>query len=107
LRNDQDYEVQKDLDRVKIGLAAMEHAKFFCSQYRKTLAFIEQANLSPEKKAVAYVLLLENEMDARAKASLIMWHSKLQDLVRASPALLANKVLELWGRTFQSRDLGN
>jgi hypothetical protein len=45
----------------------MEHLKFFFgSQYmKKTLAFIEQANLS-WKKAVAYGW--EWEMDARAKA---------------------------------------
>jgi hypothetical protein len=104
LRNDQDYEIQKDLARVQIGIKALEHAKrLFGAQYvEKTLAFIEQANLSPEKKAVAYVLL-ENEMDARAKAFPDnVGIQKLQDLVRAkSQAFLANSARAMGAGRFR------
>ncbi len=104
LRNNQDYEVQKDLARVEIGIKAIEHAKeLFGSEYvEKTLSFIEQANLGPEKKAVAYVLL-ENEMDARAKQfpDNVAIH-KLQDLVRAkSQEFLANSARAIGAGRFR------
>jgi hypothetical protein len=104
LRNNQDYEVQKDLARVQIGLQAIEQAKvLFGAQYiEKTLAFIEQANLGPEKKAVAYVLL-ENEMDARVKAfPNNVGAKKLQDLVRAkSQEFLANSARAIGAGRFR------
>lgn len=104
LRNNQDYEVQKDLSRVQIGIKAIEHAKrLFGAEYvEKTLSFIEQANLSPEKKAVAYVLL-ENEMDARAKDFPDnVGVKKLQDLVRAkSQAFLANSARAIGAGRFR------
>jgi CRISPR/Cas system-associated protein endoribonuclease Cas2 len=103
-RNNQTYEVQKDLARVQIGIRAMQHAKkLFGAEYvEKTLSFIEQANLSPEKKAVAYVLL-ENEMDARVKASpKSVGEQKLQDLVRAkSQAFLANSARAIGAGRFR------
>lgn len=104
LRNNQDYEVQKDLSRVQIGIKAIEHAKrLFGAEYvEKTLSFIEQANLSPEKKAVAYVLL-ENEMDARVKDFPDnVGVKKLQDLVRAkSQAFLANSARAIGAGRFR------
>lgn len=104
LRNNQNYEVQKDLARVQIGIKAIEHAKeLFGAEYvEKTLSFIEQANLSPEKKAVAYVLL-ENEMDARAKEFPDnVGVKKLQDLVRAkSQAFLANSARAMGAGRFR------
>jgi len=104
LRNNQDYEVQKDLARVQIGIKAIEHAKIlFGPEYvEKTLSFIEQTNLSPEKKAVAYVLL-ENEMDARVKEfPENVGVQKLQDLVRAkSQAFLANSARAIGAGRFR------
>jgi hypothetical protein len=93
LRNEQNYEIKKDLARVEIGLQAIEHAKkLFGAEYiEKTLEFLQEANLSPEKKAVGFVLL-ENEMDARVKAQpKSIGAKKLQDLVREkSQEFLAN-----------------
>ena len=93
LRNEQNYEIKKDLARVEIGLQAIEHAKkLFKAEYiEKTLEFLQEANLSPEKKAVGFVLL-ENEMDARVKAQPeSIGAKKLQDLVREkSQEFLAN-----------------
>lgn len=104
VRNNQDYEVQKDLARVQIGIKAIEHAKvLFGAEYiEKTLSFIEQANLGPEKKAVAYVLL-ENEMDARVKEFPDnVGVKKLQDLVRAkSQAFLANSARAMGAGRFR------
>jgi len=103
-RNNQDYEVQKDFARVQIGIRAIEHAKrLFGAEYvEKTLSFIEQANLSPEKKAVAYVLL-ENEMDARVKEfPKNVGVQKLQDLVRAkSQEFLANSARAMGAGRFR------
>lgn len=103
-RNNQTYEVQKDLARVQIGIRAIQHAKeLFGAEYvEKTLSFIEQANLSPEKKAVAYVLL-ENEMDARTKASpKNVGEQKLQDLVRSkSQEFLANSARAIGAGRFR------
>jgi len=103
-RNNQDYEVQKDFARVQIGIRAIEHAKrLFGAEYvEKTLSFIEKANLSPEKKAVAYVLL-ENEMDARAKEfPNNVGVQKLQDLVRAkSQEFLANSARAMGAGRFR------
>ena len=104
IRNNQDYEVQKDLARVQIGIKAIEHAKvLFGAEYvEKTLSFIEQANLGPEKKSVAYVLL-ENEMDARVKEFPDnVGVKKLQDLVRAkSQDFLANSARAMGAGRFR------
>lgn len=93
-RNNQEYEIEKDLGRVEVGLKALEQAKnIFGKEYvEKTLEFLPSSNLDVEKTMVAYIVL-ENEMDARVKAKPNdISEQKLQDLVRKKSQEYSNKV---------------